>query len=467
MEQSSLKREVSIFHGIMLIIGTVIGASSFILIGPLAGQTGPALWMSYALGAIPAIFVAVVFAQLGSSFPMTGAAYVAISRLLSPALSLMAVWSAILGIFCFATPLMAFGFALYLNNLIPLGGDIMLLVVAALTIIFFTVLNIFEIKWMMWAQSIMTVAMIVVLMVFGFGGSFSADPALQTPMFPRGFTAVLAAIIPAYVMYTGLNGITEIGGEVKNPRRSIPIILTISLILLVIIYVAITYALTGLISWTELGKIQGATAVATAASKFMPATFAVLFTSIGALVAASTTINGSIAFLSRDMLALGKDKVLPDALGKVSPRFHTPVPAVITLGVLAVLGLVLTVVFGENFITYCATAVSYAFMLLSLLVCIAVYLMRNKMPERYEQAEFKVKGFWFSFFTIGGAVIFGILILWGFISGYLADPATGWQPALALVVLVVTGLAYYYLRKWQLSKQGINIQDKLNKVEEY
>jgi APA family basic amino acid/polyamine antiporter len=391
----------------------------------------------------------------------------AISRLLSPAISLMTVWSAILGIFAFAMPLMAFGFALYVDKLIPLGGDMMLLLVAALTIVFFTVINIFEIKWMMWLQTIMTLTMIVVLLIFGIGGSLSANPSLQTPMFPLGFGAVLAAIVPAYVMYTGLNGMTEIGGEVKNPRRNIPIILAVALVLLVLIYVSITYALTGLLPWQDLGKIKGATAVATAAGKFMPAGFAVVFASVGALFAAATTINGSLAFLSRDLLALGRDKVLPDSMGKVSKRFGTPVPAVLTLGVVSLLGLAMAVIFGENFITYCATAVSYAFMMLSMFGCIAVYLMRSKMPERYNQSTFKIQGFWFSFFTLGGAIIFGGLIIWGFISGYLADPKTGWQPALAFIILVVTGLLYYYLRKWQLSKSGINIEDRLKKVEEY
>jgi len=467
MEQGSLKREINVLYGVLLIVGAVIGASAFILIGPLAGQTGPGLWIAYALGAIPAIFVAVVFSQLGAAFPVTGATYMAISRLLSPAVSLMAVWSAILGIFAFAMPLMAFGFALYVDKLVPLGGDMMLLLVAALTIIFFTVLNIFEIKWMLWAQGIMTALMIVALLIFGIGGSFAANPANQTPLFPLGFSAVLAAIIPAYVMYTGLNGATELGGETKNPRRNIPIILIISLLLLVVIYVLITYALTGLLPWQDLGKIKGATAVVTAAGKFLPAGVALWVMGIGALFAAATTINGSLAFLSRDILALGKDMILPAGLGRISKRFHTPVWAVVTLGIVSVLGLVLAVVFGENFITYCATAVSYAFMLLSMFGCIAMFVLPRKMPERYAQSTFKLKGFWHPFFTLGGAIIFGGLIIWGFISGYLADPKTGWYPALALVILVVTGLLYYYLRRWQLRRRGIAIEDKLKKVEEY
>lgn len=467
MEQGSLKKEITVLHGVLLIIGAVVGASAFILIGPLAGQTGPGLWISYALGAIPAIFVAVVFSQLGAAFPITGASYIAISRLLSPSVSLMAIWSAILGIFAFAMPLMAFGFALYVDKLFPLGGDVMLMLVAALTIIFFTILNLFEIKWMLWVQSILTALMIVALLIFGIGGSFAANPANQTPLFPLGFPAVLAAIIPAYVMYTGLNGATELGGETKNPRRSIPIILAVSLILLVVIYISITYALTGLVNWQELGKIKGATAVVTAAGQFMPAGVALWVMGIGALFAAATTINGSLAFLSRDILALGKDSVLPETLGRINRKTHTPIAAVITLGIISVLGLIMAVVFGENFISYCATAVSYAFMLLSMFGCIAMYVLPRKMPQRFEQSPFKLKGFWYKFFTLGGSILFAVLIVWGFISGYIQDPSTGWQPTLALVCLVVTGYLYYYLRRWQLRRKGVNIEDKLNKVEEY
>jgi len=105
-------------------------------------------------------------------------------------------------------------------------------------------------------------------------------------------------------------------------------------------------------------------------------------------------------------------------------------------------------------------------MLLALFACIAMYLLPRKMPDRYAQAPFKLKGFWQPFFTLGGAILFGVLILWGFISGYMTDPASGWQPALALILLVVTGFAYYYFRKWQLSRKGIAIEDKLKHVEE-
>ena len=69
--------------------------------------------------------------------------------------------------------------------------------------------------------------------------------------------------------------------------------------------------------------------------------------------------------------------------------------------------------------------------------------------------------------SLGGALIFAGLIIYGFIQQYLADPQTGWYPAMALIILIITGIAYYYLRRWQLRRLGIDITVILKRVEEY
>ncbi len=448
MQEGYLRREISVPHGVLLLVGSVIGASAFILIGPLAGQTGPALWLSYILAAIPALFVAVVCAQLGSAFPITGATYISVSRLLSPFLSLLMVWCCSLATFLFAMPLMAFGFAMYLGVVIPAP----LVLTAIIILVFFTILNTLGIKWMMWVQSIFTVIALLALLVFGFGGSFFANPEYQTPLFPLGFGAIAAAVIPAYVMYTGLNGMTELGGEIKNARRNIPRIIFGSLILLTLIYVSITYALTGLMPWQVAGETEGALAIA--AGEFLPQPFALYFMGIGALLAAATTINGAIAFFSRDVLALGKDLVFPSVFGRINKWLGTPVWAILLLGVLSIAGLLL----GESIVRY-ATVVSFGFMFMALIACIAMFVLPRKMRERYDASSFKLRGFWHPFFTIGGTLIFAALIIIGCVN----DP----MAAAYLAILIVTGVIYYYARRWQLRKQGISIEQRLSKVEEF
>jgi APA family basic amino acid/polyamine antiporter len=232
------------------------------------------------------------------------------------------------------------------------------------------------------------------------------------------------------------------------------------MILLVIIYASITYSLTGLLPWQEC-KVDAAVAVA--AGKFLPETFARYFASIGAILAAVTTILGGYAFLSRDVMALGKDLVLPGAFGRVSKRYGTPANSIILLGVTSVVGLFLALAYvmitkSDSLIVELATSASLAFMLMSVLGCLSMFLLRKKMPERYEAATFKLKGFWLPFFTIGGAVLFIGLIIVGFVTSPVAGAA--------IVVLVITGVIYYYLRNWQLRRQGIRLEDRLSRVEE-
>jgi APA family basic amino acid/polyamine antiporter len=464
LEEGKLKREITVFHGVLLLVGTVVGASAFILIGPLAAKTGPTLWLAYALAAIPAVFVAVVFAQLGTAFPMTGATYITTSRLISPVVSLVMAWSVLLGISLFVLPLMGLGVGIYLKAMLPAMGDgilaqLFIPLVALISLVFFTWLNIIGIKWMMWFQSIATGLVIIVLLVFGLGGSFFANHSYQTPMFPLGLGTLAAAIIPAYIMYTGVNAMTELGGETKNPKKSIPLILMISMILLLIIYVSITYSLTGLMPWQELK----ADSVAPAMGKFLPTTFALYFASIGAVLAAITTLIGGFAFLARDAMALGRDLVFPEVFGRVSKRYGTPANSIILLGSISVFGLFLALGYllltnSDSLIVELATSASLAFMLMSILGCLSMFLLRGKMPDRYQAATFKLKGFWLPFFTIGGAVIFTVLMIIGFISSPIAGAA--------ILMLIITGVIYYYLRRWQLKRRGLRLEDRLSKVEE-
>jgi len=390
--------------------------------------------------------VALLFAQLGTAFPVTGATYICVSRTVSPVLSLVMAWVLILGIFVFNIPMMAYGFAQYLSLIVPVP----LVLTAVITLVFFTGLNILGLKWVMWFQSIFTAIAIAALLVFGFGGAFHANPEYQTPLFPLGFGAVVIAAIPAFIMYSGLNGITELGGEMKNPRRDVPLILFISLFVLTLIYVAITYALTGLMPWQVLGETEGAVVVA--AGKFLPA-WGVYFIEVGALLAAITTINAVIAVISRDVLALGRDLVLPSFFAKVNKRFRTPDRAIILLGAISVAG----VFIAETIVRY-ATVAACAVLLMSLVVAIAIFLLPRRMKERYEASTFKLKGAWRWLITVGGAIIFGGLI----IVASLDDPRSGFY----FLLLIVTGFIYYYSRRWYLRSKGISLEDRLKKLAE-
>jgi len=87
-----------------------------------------------------------------------------------------------------------------------------------------------------------------------------------------------------------------------------------------------------------------------------------------------------------------------------------------------------------------------------------MFLLPRKFPQRYGESTFRLEGRWLKFFTIGGAVMFAALI----IGGCISDPLSGAY----LVILILTGLVYYFGRKRQLCRRGTSIEDKLKKIEE-
>src|SRR5690625_2123803 len=97
-----------------MLVGAMIGAAVFVLLGPLANITGPSLPLAFVLGALPALFGSAYYIQLGSMFPSSGGTYVYTRRLLSPTAGVLAAfWMLFAGIG--AAGMLALGFVEYLE----------------------------------------------------------------------------------------------------------------------------------------------------------------------------------------------------------------------------------------------------------------------------------------------------------------------------------------------------------------
>jgi len=80
----TLSSSIGILGVLALLVGNAISVPIFVLPGPLAGTAGPALVLAIMLAAIPAGFVVLYNALLGSAMPVAGGLYVYISRLTAP-----------------------------------------------------------------------------------------------------------------------------------------------------------------------------------------------------------------------------------------------------------------------------------------------------------------------------------------------------------------------------------------------
>lgn len=440
-----LIREIGLIAAVAMIVGNVIGDAIFISTGPMLSGVGPALIISMTIAIIPIIFICLYNILLGGALPVTMADYVVTSRALSPFAGWLIFCSAI-GLWAMALGIEGFAFGAYLAELAP-GAPI--LWVSLGVILLFGVINYFGIRVAAIAQIIMTALFVVLpLLIFIFGGWPHMQVDLHQPLFPLGVGAMLFMVVPAIWCYIGFTSITNFAGEIKNPRRTIPLTLAISLVIIAAIYLASVWVLSGVVPWQE----AAATAIGTAAMGFLPE-FLGIFVVCGALFAFATTMNMIMVTAPRAIVALARDNVLPASrfFSRIN-RFRSPDAGVLVLVIIGLIGAPL----AYNVLEYIVVIILFM-MVIHILNATGVYLLPKKMPDIWAKAAFKFTPFWRGFACIGTIVLAVILFVMGIVM-------EGWMGAVILLAVFALGSIYWFARKGYLRRRGIDLEEQLKEL---
>src|SRR5699024_10622188 len=215
---STGEKKISLIGAIAIIIGTVVGASIFILLGPIAGQTGPSLPLAYMVAFLPALFGSMFYAQLGAAMPATGGTYFYCKRLLNPTVGYIASISLILGGMG-ASVMLALGFAEYLQYFIP---TLPIGFTSFLILFILYGINLLGLKTAEMLQILMTIWILLALLIFAVPGLFAIEATNFTPFVPNGMGNFLMGSALAVYSYVGYGIISEIGGSIEKPEKNIP-----------------------------------------------------------------------------------------------------------------------------------------------------------------------------------------------------------------------------------------------------
>ena len=427
-------RQIGLWGATATLIGFVIGVSVFLLPGQLAGTAGPAVILAYAIASIVGILSCVVAAQLGAVFPVTGASFVCVARLLGPAFGFAHVWLTVIGV-SVAIALVAYGFADYLSLLFP-GVD--RVSVAMGVVVALAVVNMFGAKLTTGVQAAMVFLMVVVLAVFCGVGIAKMDVSLLTPFVPNGFESVLAAAVPAFFSYAGFMMIVELGAEIKSPGRNIPIALLISFLAVWLAYTGISLVLVGTIPWQELAALPAP--VGDVAAIILPP-WAADWIVVTVLLAAATSINGLLLGYTRHIVALARSGMFPAAFGRGKGQQNTPVSSILLLTLIA---LIATSAGGS--IAEYATSVVMVLMLGQGLAAVAVMRIPNSLPERYAGARFRLPKALITVFCCFSVAASLAFIVIGVLSSARVVALT--------IAVIATGSLVYAWRRAVVKEQG-------------
>ncbi len=432
---AELSRDLGLFDITMVGVAAMIGAGIFVLTGIAAGEAGPALIVAFALNGVVTLLTAMVYAELGSAIPVAGGAYVWVRQGLPGANAFMAGWMSWFAQ-AVAGSLYALGFASYLVetmrvlNIGTLGIPHVIftkLVAVAIALIFIYV-NYKGASETGFVGNIVTLGKIAIIGIFVVSGLavIFADPtrleAFQ-PLAPRGLIGVFGAMGLTYIAYEGYDLIVQSAEEVKDPRRSIPKAILLSLAIVIPIYVLVAFVCIGAVdtgssvpSWQWLGEHKEL-GLLRAAEQFMPLGQVLLL--FGALFSTMSALNATTYSSTRVSFSMARDRNLPGIFSAVHPKTRTPYLALALSG-----ALIIAMAVGIPQIHDVAAAADIMFLLVFMQVNMAVITIRRKYGDKLAY------GYLVPFFP------------------YLPIIAIVLQLALAVVLFQVSALAWYVTIGW-------------------
>ena len=439
-----LKRVLGLPEVVGIEVGQTIGAGVFAMTGIAIGICGAALPVAYVLAVLPVAFFMLPVAVLGAAIPTVGGNYTYPSRLFSPAAAFMGLWIYAIGAFFGFFPLYAMTMVKYLSHFFP---QINVPVAAALVLTFFYAVNLFGVRFAAQVQGLMVLVMISALVMYALFGIGHIDPANLSLAAPgdKPLSIVSAAALLTFP-YMGANAIIELGGEIKKPHRTIPISFLISIPLVAVIYISMSFVAVGVTGW-EACADKSLIESAQAFLKPIPLNFFIIG---GAVLAIATTLNATFMWGTKSLMIVGRDGLLPFFLTRVNKRFGTPWNMLTAIWALSVIA-VLSGIDVKSFAIYS----SIGGLVIFIPVLIASVMLKRKMPEAWAASRFKVPTP-----VLIGCIVIGILF---FIVAIAALFGELWKTNRFMFwlffVLVVVGITYYLVMKKVVKKRGVSKGD--------
>lgn len=386
-ENKKLVKAFSTKDVLALAFGTMIGWGWIMLSGKWAADAGMMGAISaYVVGSVLCIFIGLAYAELTPAIPFTGGSVVFAYKSMGYWASVIAglgTGLAYLGVAAWEGP--AFSTAINYVFPVPQAGYLWTIqefdvyaswafigVVAAIII---TILNIRGAKSAAVFQTVATVGLVLVGIIFLTGGVFMGDFKNADPMFTNvhGWATVLL-MVPA--MFVGFDVIPQSAGEMNVPLKKIPSLLILSIFAAAAWYILMIFA-----------TCMSAPLAARASAAGIPVADAMAYNFgspiwgkvciVGALCGILTSWNGFLYGAARVIWSLANAKMLPAWFAKIHPKYGTPSNAVLACGIISVLSCFL----GKGALVWFVDAASFGVVVMYGMVALSFIVLRIKQPE--------------------------------------------------------------------------------------
>ena len=395
--QPTLVRGLSLLDSVLLLVSGIIGSSIFLTAKDVAGPLPqPILFLGvWVVGGVISLFGCAAFAELGSMFPESGGQYVYLREAYGDLIAFLYGWMLFAvanggSIAALAVAAAAYTGQVFLvvsqDHVVVAVGAVAITrahLLALLLIAFVTYVNVVGLRWgallqnlSTWTKFLAMAAFVLLGFAIGKGdwSHFSSHGAsLTLGLHPAQLISAMGvALIAVFWAYDGWVYITWVAGEVKEPRRNVPLAMVLGVLVVGAIYVAMNFTYLYALPLNEIAKRETiAHAAATALFSPRAAVWLSLMIAVSCFSAAATcTLSGA-----RVYLAMAQDGVFFQRMAAIHPKWRTPAFSLIGQGVWAAL----LTVSGRYDQLY--TYVIYGMVLSYTLTVIGMFLLRWRRPD--------------------------------------------------------------------------------------
>ncbi|HYY96241.1 MAG TPA: amino acid permease [Pyrinomonadaceae bacterium] len=445
-----LKRQIGLATAAAVVVGEVVGVGIFLTPAGMTKAVGSPFYLLvvWLLAGAMALCGALCFGELASLRPEAGGGYVYLRDAYGPPLAFLYGWMGLLVLDPGLTAALAVGAVSYLGYALTLS-PLLVKALALALIVLLAAVNVRGVRLGGWLVSWLTATKLVLLLfiaLWGFGlrlgdwGRFTPFVAQRAGSAPL-FVALAGALVSAFFSFGGWWDLSKLGGEVRDPARTLPRAYTFGLLAVVAVYILTSAAFVYLV---PAERVTSGEAFAAQAGE-------ALFGRAGALVftlVVVVAVVGSLASFTmsapRVYFAMARDRLFFKEAARLHPRYRTPARAVLIQAALASL-LVLLGNFND--------IIAYFFFAVVLFIALAVaalFVLR---------LEGRSAGFRTPFYPATPIVY---LVLTALLLFLLASDKP--KQAFAGVAVVALGLPFYYLvfRRGVGGAQERNHEDDLD-----
>jgi len=446
-----LKRHLGLMNLTLLGIGSVIGAGIFVLTGTAAQMhAGPAIILSFILSAFGCLLAGLCYAEFAAMIPLSGSAYTYSYATMGELMAWIIGWDLVLE-YLFSTATVAVGWSGYMLSFLADFGIYLptsmaqspfeydqagwhvtgafINFPAVFIVVLLTALLVVGIRETVRFNNITVVIKVVVVLLFiGFGISH-INPQNWVPFIPKntgvwgqyGWSGILTGSGVIFFAYIGFDAVSTTSQEAINPKRDLPLSILLSLLVCTVLYVGVSFVLTGMVNYKELNVAAPIALAIDRGGQGLRWLSTII--KIGTIAGLSSVILVTLLGQTRIFFSMAHDGLLWKCFAKTHSKFKTPHYSTLLTGFFTALmaGIFPIGLLGE--------LVSIGTLLAFAIVCIGTLILRKTEPD----APRAFKTPWVPFVPVLGALVCFIQML--------ALPTDTW---LRLIIWMAIGFVIYF-----------------------